>query len=82
MISENVSYAWRPRELLQKGFRPAFADLPTPAEAGASRRRERLRAGRSKASQASLTGVPLYLKIFLQRTRVLQRVKGEGNWLS
>jgi hypothetical protein len=24
---------------------PAFADLPTPAEAGASRRRERLRAG-------------------------------------
>ena len=25
---------------------PAFADLPAPAEAGASRRRERLRAGR------------------------------------
>ena len=31
---------------LTPSLSPAFADLPTPAEAGASRRRERLRAGR------------------------------------
>jgi hypothetical protein len=46
------STPFTPLELLNPNawrFRPAFADLPTPAEAGASRRRERLRAGRSKA---------------------------------
>jgi len=56
MISENVTYDWRPRELLEKGFR-------------------------SKASPASLTGVPLYSKIPFQRTSVLQRSKGEEHWL-
>jgi hypothetical protein len=29
MISENVTYDWRPRELLEKGFRPAFAEAAT-----------------------------------------------------
>jgi hypothetical protein len=56
MISDNVTYDWRPRELLEKGFR-------------------------SKASPASLTGVPLYSRIAFQRTSVLQKVKGEEHWL-
>jgi hypothetical protein len=41
--------SWPPHPCLPAGrlpLSPAFADLPTPAEAGASRRRERLRAGR------------------------------------
>jgi hypothetical protein len=46
------------------------------------RPRERLEKGfRSKVSSASLTVVPLYSRIPFQRASVLQKVKGEGNWL-
>ena len=54
---------------------PAFADLPTPAEAGASRRRERLRAGRPKAFHPPACS---FLQILYLSPSATESLRGES----